>query len=156
VPPTLTIEGLGNEVVAMAQCIAIDTDAFPHPSARFAGYPPWHRVWVARESEGSRVVGFLAGHAQRRAFVVDGVAVDRHHRRRGAGRALVRHCVTSARRDRLEAVVLCVSVTNREALDLYASEGFVVSRRLPGYYAPGVYGQARSDAVQMTRATAPA
>ncbi len=153
-PPTLTIERLGNEVVAMAQCIAIDTDAFPYPSARFAGYAPLHRVWVARESEGSRVVGFLAGHAQRRVFVVGGVAVDRHHRRRGAGRALVRHCVTSAGRDRLEAVVLCVSVTNREALDLYASEGFLVSRRLPGYYAPGVYAQTRSDALQMTRALA--
>jgi ribosomal protein S18 acetylase RimI-like enzyme len=153
--PTLTIERLGTDVVAMAQCIAIDADAFPYPSARFAGYAPWHRVWVARDGERSRVVGFLAGHVQRSGFVVDGVAVDRHHRRRGAGRALVRHCVTSARRDRLEAVVLCVSVTNREAIELYVSEGFVVSRRLPGYYAPGVYGETRGDALQMTRAARP-
>jgi ribosomal protein S18 acetylase RimI-like enzyme len=48
--------------------------------------------------------------------------------------------------------LLCVSVTNREAIGLYASEGFVVSKRLAEYYAPGVYGAARGDALLMTRA----
>lgn len=150
--PTLTIDRLGSDVVAMAQCIAIDADAFPYPSARFAGYTPWHRVWVAREGEQPRVVGFLAGHLQHKAFVVDGVAVDRDHRRRGTGRALLRRCLASAQSEGLATVALCVSVTNREAIDLYASEGFLVSRRLPGYYAPGVYGLTRGDALHMTRA----
>jgi ribosomal protein S18 acetylase RimI-like enzyme len=153
VPSTLTIERLGDDVVAMAQCIAIDADAFPYPSARFARHTPWHRVWVAREGERSRVLGFLAGHIERGRFVIDGVAVDRHHRRRGAGRALLHRCLASARRERWPSVTLCVSVTNREAIGLYASEGFVVSKRLPRYYAPGVYGAERSDALLMTRGT---
>jgi len=151
VPSTLTIERLGNDVVAMAQCIAIDADAFPYPSARFARHTPWHRVWVAREGERSPVLGFLAGHLERGRFVVDGVAVDRHHRGRGTGRALLRHCIASGRGEGWNALLLCVSVTNREAIGLYESEGFLVSKQLPGYYAPGVYGAERSDALLMTK-----
>jgi ribosomal protein S18 acetylase RimI-like enzyme len=146
-PSTLTIERLGHDVVAIAQCIAIDADAFPYPSASFAPRNDRRPVWVAR-GEGPRILGFLGAVIGPELVEVRGIAVDRAHRGRGAGRALLRVCVRSARHLRRSGVMLCVSVTNRAAVDLYASEGFVVNRRVREYYPAGVYGDER-DALQM-------
>ena len=133
--------------MAMAQCIAIDAEAFPYPSAQFGTKASSARVWVARE-EGTRVVAFLAGRVRRHAMHVEGLAVEAGARRRGAGRALVRVAVDCARATHLRAVGLHVSVRNRAAIALYESEGFVVVRRLPDFYPAAAFGGER-DALEM-------
>lgn len=136
----------------MAQCMAIDAEAFPYASAQFGLKAESARQWVAREEadEGrvGRVVGFLAGRVRRGAMHVEGLAVEAGARRRGLGRALVRASVEYARAMRLRAVGLHVSVTNHAAIALYEAEGFDVAGKLPGFYPPAAFG-GEADALEM-------
>jgi ribosomal-protein-alanine N-acetyltransferase len=140
------------DLVAMAQCMAIDTDAFPYPSAQFGSRADSARRWVAREdgNDGrvSRVVGFLAGRVRRGAMHVEGLAVEVGARRHGVGRALVRVSVEYARATRLRAVGLHVSVANLAAIALYEAEGFRVAGKLRGFYPPAAFG-GEADALEM-------
>jgi len=150
---TRTVELLEpGDLVAMAQCMAIDADAFPYPSAQFGLRAESARQWVAREETGegraSRVVGFLAGRVRRGAMHVEGLAVEVGARRHGVGRALVRASVEYAREARLRAVGLHVSVTNHAAIALYEAEGFDVAGRLRGFYPPAAFG-GEADALEM-------
>jgi ribosomal-protein-alanine N-acetyltransferase len=150
---TRTVELLDPEdLVAMAQCMAIDADAFPYPSAQFGLRAASARQWVAREeaSEGraGRVVGFLAGRVRRGAMHVEGLAVEAGARRDGVGRALVRASVEYARATRLRAVGLHVSVATHAAIALYEAEGFDVAGRLQGFYPPAAFG-GEADALEM-------
>jgi ribosomal-protein-alanine N-acetyltransferase len=143
-----TVELLGPDVVAIAQCVAIDADVFPYPSADFVTRSPSNRVWIARD-EGRRVVAFLAARVHRDEIHVQGIAVDPSARRRGLGRALIRACLESdvaASR----SVDLAVSLTNRAAIALYQAEGFEIVSRARNYYGPGTYGGQR-DAYVMRR-----
>jgi len=143
--PTRAVERVPpGDLVAMAQCIAIDADAFPHASAQFGARADSARVWVARDDAG-RVVAFLAGRVWRRELLhVEGLAVVAEARRRGLARLLVRAALEGARADGLRSVGLHVSVTNAGAVALYESEGFGVARRLRDYYGPHVYGGERA------------
>lgn len=139
----------------MAQCMAIDADAFPYPSAQFGLIAASARQWVAREgaeeaSDGppGRVVGFLAGRVRRGAMHVEGLAVEGGARRHGVGRALVRASVEYARATRLRAVGLHVSVANLAAIALYEAEGFDVAGRLRDFYPPAAFG-GQPDALEM-------
>ena len=160
---TATIELLDGDLVAIAQCIAIDADAFPYASAHFGLVGRTRsrssRVWIARDAsdERQRVVGFLAsrvrgargtGHAH--LMHIEGLAVDRPARQQGIGRTLVREAVADARARRLHAVVLHVSVTNGAAIALYESEGFGISRKLPGFYPAGAFDGV-SEALEMAK-----
>ena len=154
---TRTVELLDpGDLVAMAQCMAIDADAFPYASAQFGLKAESARQWVARGPllEGlpgappTRVVGFLAGRVRRGALHVEGLAVSDRARRRGVGRALVRAAVDYASRVRLRAVGLHVSVTNRAAIALYEAEGFHVAGTLRGFYPPAAFG-GEADALEM-------
>jgi ribosomal-protein-alanine N-acetyltransferase len=153
---TQTVEVLDpGDLVAMAQCMAIDAEAFPYPSAQFGLKAESARQWVAREggnegmSEGrSRVVGFLAGRVRRGAMHVEGLAVEAGARRRGVGRALVRASVEYARATHLGAVGLHVSVANHAAIALYEAEGFDVAGKLRGFYPPAAFG-GEADALEM-------
>jgi ribosomal protein S18 acetylase RimI-like enzyme len=150
---TQTVELLSPaDLVAMAQCMAIDAEAFPYPSAQFGLRADSARQWVAREeaSEGrpSRVVGFLAGRVRRGAMHVEGLAVETGARRHGVGRALVRASVDYARVARLRAVGLHVSVANRAAIALYEAEGFDIAGKLRGFYPPAAFG-GEADALEM-------
>ena len=139
------------DLVAMAQCMAIDAEAFPHASAQFGLKAESARQWVAREgtSEGrSRVVGFLAGRVRRGAMHVEGLAVEAGARRHGVGRALVRASVEYARATHLRAVGLHVSVANHAAIALYQAEGFDVAGKLRGFYPPAAFG-GEADALEM-------
>jgi ribosomal protein S18 acetylase RimI-like enzyme len=146
---TIAVEPLGNDLVAIANCIVIDADAFPYPSAPFGLRDRAARAWVARDGAGGRVIGFVAGHARAGVFHVDGIAVAAASRRRGVGRALVRAAAEGARSERLDAVELHVSVANRPAVALYESEGFVTVRRMPGFYSPGAFEEHARDAWHM-------
>jgi len=140
---------VASDVVAVAQCIAIDADVFPYASAHFGLRSAASPTWVARDLGDPRVLGFLAAHVGRGVLHMDGVAVDRAARRRGIGRALVREAVACAQDRRLRVVTLHVSVVNRAAIALYESEGFVVERRMGGFYPAAAFG-GEADAFEMT------
>jgi ribosomal protein S18 acetylase RimI-like enzyme len=136
------------DLVAMAQCMAIDADAFPYTSAHFGLKAANARVWVAREEPATRVVGFLAARVRLGAMHVEGVAVEQGARRRGLGRALVLASIGHAREARLRAVGLHVSVSNHPAIALYQTEGFSVSGTLRDFYPSAAFGGER-DALEM-------
>jgi ribosomal protein S18 acetylase RimI-like enzyme len=164
---TVVIERLGSDVLSIMQCIAIDADVFPYPSADFTARSWRDRIWIARAwvarasggeggeggetSEGRpRVLAFLASRVRQGVLYVPGLAVDPPVRQRGIGRALLRACIRSDLASMTGAVVLSVSVENRRAIALYASEGFVITGRIADHYPRGVYAQ--RDAYIMQRA----
>lgn len=145
-PTTILIEPLdGGDLVALAQCMALDATAFPHPSVPLVsgGVP---RSWIARSERG--VVGFVATAANGKALDIIGIAVDPFQRRSGIGRALVRAIVAIARERRFFAVTLHVSTANDGAIALYESEGFVAVERRRRYYDPARFGDG-GDAFRM-------
>jgi ribosomal protein S18 acetylase RimI-like enzyme len=137
------------ELVALAQCIVLDADAFPYASLPFG--LEGTRTWVARTSGDAAgpAVGFVGGRIRAAAFYVHGLAVAGAVRRRGVGRALVRACVASAAEEPWVRVALHVGVANRAAVALYQSEGFEVRRLVRDFYRPGVYLE--RDAYEMVR-----
>ncbi len=137
-----------SDLVAVAQCMALDATAFPYASAQFGMRSRLSCVLVVRGEPRRRVVGFLAGTQQRRDFYVKGLAVDPDVRRRGIGRALVRAGATHARERGAATMVLNVWVGNEAAIALYEAEGFVIRRQLPGFYAHARFG-AGGDAYEM-------
>jgi ribosomal protein S18 acetylase RimI-like enzyme len=145
---TVAIERLGNDLVAMAQCMVLDTEVFPHPSVQFRSRSPSETVWVARAAPLPRILGFLASKARPDVLHVHGLAVDPASRRQGIGRALLRAAIHDAADRGVAAVVLCVSVTNASAIALYESEGFRVTRRLRDFYSSRAFGGER-DALEM-------
>jgi [ribosomal protein S18]-alanine N-acetyltransferase len=148
---TLTLElARASDLVAMAQCMAIDADAFPYPSAPFGARADSARVWVARQA--TSIEGFLAGRVRGGSLHVEGLAVALDARRRGTGRALLRTCLEHAAQTGLAAVELHVWVGNRGAIALYESEGFTVAQRLRQFYPVAAFGPER-DALAMTRVT---
>jgi ribosomal-protein-alanine acetyltransferase len=90
----------------------------------------------ARDEEGTLVAAGLA-RLGRDDMSILSVATRPSSRRRGLGRALVRALLEEARRRDLARVDLEVRTTNRPAILLYASEGFVPVGRRPRYYRDG-------------------
>jgi ribosomal protein S18 acetylase RimI-like enzyme len=154
----IEIEPLGNDMVAVAQCMVIDADVFPHASAQFGSRAASQRVLVARDGargggpgphqQTGQVVGFLAGHARRGVLHIEGIAVDAGFRRRGIARSLLREAASLARAEGQTTLALHVGVANRAALALYESEAFVVTRRMRDFYSPSAFGGVR-DAYEM-------
>jgi ribosomal-protein-alanine N-acetyltransferase len=143
------IEPLGEDIVTVLQCVAIDADAFPYASEDLVLAPrdPGAIVWVAREEPGTRVVGFLTARAHGRVLHVNGIAVDRACRRAGIGRALLREAKRAARVAGARAIALVVAAGNVPAIALYENEGFDVVRPRPGFYSQAVPGG--PDALEM-------
>ena len=146
------VEPLGRDALTLAQCMAIDAGVFPFPSRLFerAAFDPAIRIWLARGEPAGRPVGVLASYLTGGELYIHGVAVDREHRRHGAGRALLRAAIAAAPRLGARALVLQVSTTNAGAIALYKSEGFLPRRRRPAYYAAGIY-PGSGDAIEMAR-----
>ena len=69
---------------------------------------------------------------------VQRVAVAEAHRRRGLGRQLLDALLSEAARRGCREVLLEVAATNRPAIALYQSAGFVEIARRPRYYAGSV------------------
>ncbi|HEY8087456.1 MAG TPA: GNAT family N-acetyltransferase [Polyangiaceae bacterium] len=136
------------DLVAMAQCTAIDADAFPYASSRFGVPGPRDRVWIARRD--GRVEGFVAGRISGDGLRVHGLAVAVSARGQGVGRALVQTAVSSSYEEGLDSVRLNVWVGNTAAIALYESEGFSAARRLTGFYPAGAF-DGPPDAFEMER-----
>lgn len=152
--PSVHIEPLEpSDVVAVAQCIALDATAFPHESIPLLTNVRSARVWVARLSGESAVVGFLGVHCRNRAMYISGLAVDPRFRRRGVGRALLRAAIDQASRGDMREMTLNTAVGNRAAMALYESEGFAIRRRLPAFYARAAV-DGGPDAYEMVRLVA--
>jgi ribosomal protein S18 acetylase RimI-like enzyme len=146
---SLTALPLGTgELVAIAQCIVIDADAFPYASTQFGSRPASAEVWVARVAGEARVLGFVAARARRKALDIEGLAVAYDSRRRGIGRALLRAVIDRARAGAFETVSLHVWAGNDGAIQMYRTEGFGIRRALVGYYRAGTF-DAKGDAFEM-------
>jgi ribosomal protein S18 acetylase RimI-like enzyme len=145
-----------SDLVAVAQCIALDATAFPYASAQFGMRSRLSCVLLVRGEPRNGVLGFLAGAFQRRdrdfhsKFYCKGLAVDPAVRRLGIGRALVQAGIGHARDHGARAMVLNVWIENEAAIALYESEGFTVRRRLPGFYTRGHFAGS-GDAYEMAR-----
>ena len=151
VTATKTIEPLdGSDLVALAQCMALDASTFPHASVPLVAGSVVPRVWIARaEPPGGRVVGFVATIRRAERLEILGLATDPARRRSGIGRALLRAAVSAARsRPRIRIVTLHVSTANLAALALYESEGFSVLRTVRRFYSPARFGNG-GDACEM-------
>jgi ribosomal-protein-alanine N-acetyltransferase len=145
----VTVERLSaSDLVAMAQCIAIDVNAFPYPSSRFVLRPSASPAWIARSNGESQVLGFLSASQRRQGgLYIEGIATAIDARRRGVARALLRACVEFARETHAGAISLHVWAGNVPAIELYRSEGFDVRLRVPSFYRRGLF--ASVDAFQM-------
>ncbi len=144
-----TVLPLGpGELVAIAQCVVIDADAFPYASTQFGRKPPSAEIWIAREEGDARVLGFVAARWRRTDLDIEGLAVASDSRRRGVGRALLRAVIECARAERFETVSLHVWAGNDGAIEMYRAEGFGVRRALCGYYRAGTF-DAKGDALEM-------
>ena len=66
------------------------------------------------------------------------LVVDKPYRARGLGRELVSRAIRQMASEGVEEVMLEAEVTNRGALALYGSLGFVRDKRLHRYYLNGV------------------
>ena len=96
---------------------------------------PWARVWVARDKQAARAVGFLvAWHVVDELHVLH-VATAIDMRRRGVGSALVAEAVAYARANVVRLCLLEVRRSNDPAIRLYEKYGFVVEHVRPKYYS---------------------
>ena len=85
-------------------------------------------VWVATDQ--GRVVGVLVLRLQDTALLLESVAVDPAHQRRGIGRSLIDHAEQVARDAGLGAVDLYTNAHMTENLLLYPSLGYdLIDRR---------------------------
>lgn len=103
---------------------------------------PAVRLWVARANQGT-LLGFLHLWEVADELEVHDLAVAARWRRRGLGRALLTRAMEYGRARGTRVVLLEVRSTNAGAFALYASFGFVPTRRRTAYYANG------DDAIEM-------
>lgn len=134
------IEPVGSDLVALAQCHALDATVFPHASLPpiLTTDPAAPSVWIARAA-GGPVLGFVGTRAQLGVLEIMGLAVDPSHRRGGIGSALVRAAARSARARGLDRIALRVSTGNVGAIALYTREGFRKAQRVRGFYSAEIF-----------------
>ena len=90
-----------------------------------------------------RLLGFMTVARDRGFGLIVTVDVHPDHRRRGVGRMLLRAGETKLREWGITGAVLTVGFKNIAAQRLYEREGYVLYRRIPGYYESG------DDALEM-------
>lgn len=103
------------------------------------------RLWVARKSSESTIVGFLLAWLLAGDLEIQTVAVAPEQRRAGAGAALVSATMVEAQEKGYQRLLLEVRASNEPALRLYRGAGFVEDGRRRAYYSDPV-----EDAVLMS------
>jgi [ribosomal protein S18]-alanine N-acetyltransferase len=84
--------------------------------------------------EARQLRGFLVARCTLDEWEIENVVVAEQWRRNGLGAALVRQLLQEAAAGGANSVLLEVRESNLQARQLYASTGFVVVGRRPGYY----------------------
>jgi [ribosomal protein S18]-alanine N-acetyltransferase len=118
---------------------------------------PWSRSMFASELakgssiclgafEGDELVGYVVNSRYVDAWHVMNVAVDPDQQRRGIATRLLEHLFELTRDDQRRGYTLEVRVSNKEAIGLYESLGFVREGLRRGYYTDN-----REDALIMWR-----
>ena len=118
---------------------------------------PWSRSMFASELakgssiclgafEGDQLVGYVVNSRYVDAWHVMNVAVDPEQQRRGIATRLLEHLFELTRDDQRRGYTLEVRVSNKEAIALYESLGFVRQGLRRGYYTDN-----REDALIMWR-----
>jgi len=90
-----------------------------------------------------KIIGFVTVARDRGFGLVVTVDVHPDFRRRGVGRLLMRAGESKMREWGVTAAVLTVGTRNQAAKLLYEKEGYLLFRRIPGYYESG------DDALEM-------
>lgn len=141
----MTIRELCEDDLPQVLDIECQGYSFPWSESVFRGcFRPDYRLWaleICDRLSAYAVVAYMAGEAH-----LLNLCVAAGQRRSGAGRRLLRHLVAESARDGMAQVLLEVRDSNVGAMNLYATEGFSVIGRRPGYY-PG--RQEREDALVM-------
>ncbi len=118
---------------------------------------PWSRSMFASELakgssiclgafEGDQLVGYVVNSRYVDAWHVMNVAVDPDQQRRGIATRLLEHLFELTRDDQRRGYTLEVRVSNKDAIGLYESLGFVRQGLRRGYYTDN-----REDALIMWR-----
>jgi ribosomal-protein-alanine N-acetyltransferase len=89
---------------------------------------------------GGVLAGFAIGHRSGASGHIVTIDVASGHRRSGVGRALLRELVRRLEDSGALRIRLEVDLRNAVAIRFYESLGFRESRRLRGYYGPGLDG----------------
>ncbi len=152
VAPDAVLPARGGSLPAGFELVTLTVDALDETERieRLSFGDPWSREMLRGELEtrGDRVAfGVIAPDARLAAVTlvrlgedalsVFSIAVDPEHRRRGLARALLRRVVEEGRRLGIPRADLEVRETDRGAVALYRSEGFVPTGRRRRYYADG-------------------
>ena len=111
---------------------------------------PWAYLFLARPDGETIARAFLLAWLVSDELHILSVATLPEFRRRGLGRALLRHVIEFARTRGGRTVLLEVRPSNHAALDLYRAFGFETARIRPRYYADNM-----EDAIEMTLALSP-
>jgi [ribosomal protein S18]-alanine N-acetyltransferase len=129
--------------IDVADILAIERSSFP---------VPWHREFFEGELESPgryhrvlerllpgrpRLAGYLFAVLLFDEFHITKIATHPFVRRQGHGRRLLEDGLEAARARRAASIVLEVRVSNRPAIDFYASYGFVEAHRRRHYYSDG-------------------
>jgi RimJ/RimL family protein N-acetyltransferase len=101
-------------------------------------YPGWRRAWAARSAD-RQIIGHIDLRSRQDRFAehrcLMGMGVDRDHRKRGIGRALITYAEDWARANTaLEWIDLQVLSENTPAMQLYARMGFELVGEIPDMF----------------------
>ena len=129
--------------------LAIDRACFREPTVNVETElrHPWAYLFLARPEGEPSARAFLLAWLVSDELHVLSVATAPDFRRRGLGRALITHVIEFATSRGARTALLEVRASNRAALALYGSFGFVTARTRPRYYADN-----QEDAIEMTLA----
>ena len=124
---------------------ALNRQLFPEPYAfwRFIGYQLSRDGWIWVVEDAGVLLGYtvltLTLYTEPRRMVgeIISIATVPQARRRGLARAMLRKAMAQAWQRGVGQVYLQVAVNNTAAQALYREEGYVVERRLKGYYLNG-------------------
>ncbi|MEM1930542.1 MAG: ribosomal protein S18-alanine N-acetyltransferase [Sulfolobales archaeon] len=124
----------------LARVCEIELESFPYPypcQLFLLFYNLFPQLFLVAECDGV-VVGYSVGTIEggERGHLVS-IAIDRAHRGKGLGKALVKEFEARVRSFGVSRVVLEVSVKNEIALALYKKLNYKVISVLPNYYPNG-------------------
>lgn len=128
--------------------IEIERLSYPYPWKKgvfLDCFHPNYRLWALEQGE--TLAGYAVVSYQYDEAHLLNICVSPSCQRRGLGRSLLRHAISTSVHDGMVAMILEVRASNERAARLYLGEGFQEIGRRPGYYPDG---SGREDARVMS------